>query len=212
MSDPRQSTGPVNSCSEPASGEITELLVRWSTGDREAGEHDTGEQLLAVIYDELHQLAASYLRRERSSHTLQTSELVHEAYLRLIDQRQVRWQNRAHFFGIAAQAMRRILVDHARRRLYAKRGGAICHLSLEQAPELLVERASELVALDEALQALAAFDEEQARIVEMRYFAGLSSDEIALVLGRSARTVSRRWRMARAWLYHELNSGDPHPP
>lgn len=183
-------------------GDITRLLVRWSEGDGEALD-----ALMSAVYAELRQLASSYLRRESSGHTLQTSALIHEAFLKLIDQREVQWQNRAHFFGIAAQAMRRILVDHARGQRYAKRGGGRRRLSLEEVCELPVERPPELVALDDALSDLAAIDPEQAKIVEMRYFAGLTGEEIAALLGQSVRTVTRRWRMARAWLYLELTDG-----
>ncbi len=183
-------------------GEITRLLIRWSEGDQ-----DALDPLMSAVYSELRQLAASYLRRESTGHTLQTSALIHEAFLRLVDQQQVRWRNRAHFFGIAAQAMRRILVDHARSHRYAKRGGGQRRLSLEEICELPVEQPPELKALDGALRDLATIDPEQANIVEMRYFAGLTNEEIATILGQSTRTVTRRWRMARAWLYLQLTDG-----
>lgn len=184
-------------------GDVTRLLIAFSAGDRQALE-----ELIPLIYGELRTLASAYLRREPAGHTLQTVDLLHEAYLRMIDQRQVAWHNRAHFFGIAAQMMRRILVDHARSRLAAKRGGRSPLLSLSQAPEIAAGEATELVALDDALAALAAIDPEQARVVEMRYFGGLTGDEIAVALGWSSRTVTRRWRMARAWLYQQLVAGD----
>ncbi len=184
-------------------GDITRLLVRWSEGDQEVLD-----PLMGAVYSELRQLAASYLRRESTGHTLQTSALIHEAFLRLVDQKRVRWRSRAHFFGIAAQAMRRILVDHARRHRYAKRGGGQQRLSLDEICELPALRPSELEALDDALRDLAALDPEHARIVEMRYFAGLTNQQIAGILGQSTRTVTRRWRMARAWLYLELSDGE----
>lgn len=183
----------------PDTGEVTRLLLAWGKGDQGALE-----DLLPQVYDELRSLAGAYLRRERSDHTLQTSDLVHEAYLRMIDQQRVDWQGRAHFFGIAAQAMRRILVDHARARLYAKRGGGRAPVPLDGTLELGQIRDPELVALDDALGALEKVDPQQARVVELRYFAGLTGEEIAHVLGQSVRSVSRRWRMARAWLYQEL--------
>ncbi len=182
--------------------DVTELLGRWSDGEPEALE-----RLLPIIYDQLRQLAAAHLRREHGGHTLETAALVNEAYLRLVDQQGVRWRNRAHFFAIAAQAMRRILVDHARRRRYRKRGGDHQRVSLDEVCELPLERAAELVEVDDALRDLAAFDPEQAQIVEMRYFGGLTLEEIAAVRGCTVRTVSRRWRMARAWLYHQLTGG-----
>ncbi|RMH21307.1 MAG: sigma-70 family RNA polymerase sigma factor [Acidobacteria bacterium] len=185
------------------SGDVTALLARWNAGDPAACD-----RLLEAIYGELRQLAAAYLRRERNGHTLETAALVNEAYLRLVDQRRVRWRNRSHFFGIAAQAMRRVLVDHARRKRYRKRGGDRRRLALDEVCELPVERAAELIALDDALRDLAALDPEQARIVELRYFAGLTLEEIAELFGCTVRTVSRRWRMARAWLYRQLAAED----
>jgi len=183
-------------------GDITQLLLDWSGGDSAAAD-----QLLSVVYRELRRLAASHLRREPRGRRLDTTELVHEAYLRLVDQKRVHWQSRHHFFGIAAQAMRRILVDEARSRLYAKRGSGRRPLPLDRALELPLEHASELIALDDALSDLAAIDREQAQIVELRYFAGLTHEEIAQLLDVSARTVGRRWRMARAWLYEQLHPG-----
>jgi RNA polymerase sigma factor (TIGR02999 family) len=184
--------------SEPT---VTELLAAWSGGDDQA----LGE-VMPRIYGELSHLAASYLRREREGHTLETSALVHEAYLRLVDQRHVHWQSRAHFFGIAAQMMRRVLVDHARRHRSTKRGGGAGRLSLDQALTLAPERAPEVLALDEALARLADIDAQQARIVELRFFGGLTGEETACVLGLSVPTVSRGWRMARNWLYLALQA------
>jgi RNA polymerase sigma-70 factor (ECF subfamily) len=185
-----------------APAEVTELLAAWSAGDRAALE-----RLVPAVERELHLLASRYLRRERHGHTLQTTALVNEAYLRLVDQRQVRWQSRAHFFGIAAKMMRRILIDHARRIAYAKRGGAATRLPLDEACVVSSERASELVALDDALVALARLDERKCRVVELRYFGGLSVEETAEALGVSADTVGRDWRAARAFLRRELEAG-----
>lgn len=188
--------------SQPSPQDITYLLREWSDGKREALD-----QLLPLVYDELHRQAARYLRRERQDHTLQTTALIHEAYMKLVDQRDVRWQNRTHFFAIAAQAMRRILVNYAKERHREKRGGAnIAKLPLEEAVEIVAvdERSYEVIALDEALTRLAAIDEEQARVVELRYFSGLSLEETAEVMKVSRATVARDWNMAKAWLHHEL--------
>ncbi len=182
-----------------ASGDLTQLLVDWSDGDEAALS-----RLMPVVYDELHRLAQRYLNRERSDHTLQSTALVHEAYLRLIDQKRIRWQNSLHFFGLAAQMMRRILVDHARSHRYAKRGGNVRKISLEDAPEVSMSRAGELVALDEALVALAEIDPEMSQLVELRFFGGFKAQEIAELTGVSAPTVTRRWRMAKAWLYRYM--------
>ena len=176
------------------------MLREWGGGKREALE-----QLLPLVYDELHRQATRYLRRERPDHTLQTTSLINEAYLKLIDQRNVQWQSRAHFFAIAAQAMRRILVDYARTKHREKRGGAFVNLPLEEAA--LVAAGGEgvdLIALDEALTRLSMVDEQKARVVELRYFSGLSVEETATALGVSAKTVERHWTMARAWLHREL--------
>jgi RNA polymerase sigma factor (TIGR02999 family) len=182
------------------SKEITRMLQKWSGGDR-----DALDALLPLVYTELHRQASSYLRRERRNHTLQTTALIHEAYLKLINQREVNWQNRAHFFGIAAQAMRRILVDYARERHREKRGGIGENLPLEEAALIVSEeRSVDLVALDEALTRLAEFDERQARIVELRYFSGLSIEETAEVLHISPSTVKSDWNVAKAWLRHEI--------
>jgi RNA polymerase sigma factor (TIGR02999 family) len=181
-------------------GDVTQILKDWSTGNREALD-----QLLPAVYDELRRLANHYLRGERPDHTLQPTALVHEAYLRLIDQRSVSWQNRAHFFGVAAQIMRRILVDHARSHISEKRGGQRRKLSLDEAVSWASERDLDLVALDDALTALSAFDERKGRIVELRFFGGLSVEETAEVLSVSPQTVLRDWSLAKAWLFNELN-------
>ena len=194
--------------SETPNQDVTQLLARWSGGDREALE-----QLLPLVYRELRQLADRYLRRERSDHTLQATALVHEAYLKLIDQQNVRWQNRAHFFGVAAQAMRRILVDHARGHMAAKRGSGGVKLSLDDVVVVSDEKAEEMVALDDALNRLHEIDPQKSRIVELRFFGGLSIEETAEVLGIGTATVIRQWRMARAWLYGQISAdalpGDP---
>jgi len=183
--------------------DVTTLLVNWSRGD-----HSALDQLTPLVYDELRRLAQSYLRRERSEHTLQSTALVHEAYLRLIDQRNVNWQSRAHFFGIAAQMVRRILVDHARAHRAAKRGSGAIHVSLDEAlgvPGLTKD--FELTALDDALNLLAEIDPQQAKIVELRFFAGLSIEETAESLGISPATVKRDWVTAKAWLFREISRG-----
>lgn len=180
------------------SPEVTQLLVAWSDGDPSALN-----KLLPLVEVELHRLARHYMSREREGHTLQTTALVNEAYLKLIDQK-VEWQNRAHFFGIAAQIMRRILIDHARRHLGPQHGGGKT-VSLEDVAVVSHERASELVALDEALTTLAKVDERKSRIVELRYFGGLSVEETALVLGVSGETIRREWVRAKAFLHRELS-------
>jgi len=181
-------------------GEITQMLRRWSDGKREALD-----ELMPLVYEELHRQAARYLRRESQGHTLQTTALIHEAYLKLVDQREVQWQNRAHFFAIAAQAMRRILVDYARTKQREKRGGGDAKLPLGEAISVAVdEKAVDLIALDEALTKFAAIDFQQARVVELRYFSGLSLEETAEVLHISRATVARDWNVARAWLHREL--------
>ena len=184
---------------ESGTQNITQLLVELTNGDGAAVE-----ALLPRVYDELRRLAANYLRRERPDHTLQPTALVHEAYLRLVDQTRVNWQNRAHFFGVAAQLMRRILVDHARAHHAGKRGGEFQKLSIDENVDKAVERSAELVALDDALRELAAIDEQKARIVELRYFGGLSVEETAEVLGVTPVTVKRHWRATKAWLYGRM--------
>ena len=186
----------------PSQLEVTRLLVRLTDGDR-----GVLDELLPLIYGELRRLAAGYLRRERVGHTLQPTALVHEAYLRLVDQTQVRWQNRAHFLGVAAQMMRRILVDHARAHEAGKRGGEFQKLSLDENIDASGEgRDINLVALDDALERLAEIDPQKSKIVELRFFGGLSVEETAEVLGVSAPTVKRQWRMAKAWLYGQLQN------
>ncbi|HVS20366.1 MAG TPA: sigma-70 family RNA polymerase sigma factor [Pyrinomonadaceae bacterium] len=185
---------------ETSTGELTRLLQDCSDGSREALD-----KLLPLVYDELRRLAHSYLTHERPDHTLQTTALVHDAYLKLIDQRSVNWQNRAQFFALSAQAMRRILIDSARRHTSIKRGGGGTKISLDEAATVSGETANEsLLALDMALQELAKVDAEQSRIVELRYFGGLTIEETAEVLKTSAATVKREWTMARAWLYQAM--------
>jgi len=184
----------------PSPSKVTQLLHDWSDGDREALD-----KLIPIVYEELRRQAARYLRRERPGHTLQTTALIHEAYIRLIDQKNVRWQNRAHFFAIAAQLMRRILVDHARGRQAAKRGGSDIKLPLEEGMIGSEGREVDLVALDEALERLASIDPQQSRVVELKFFSGLSVEETAEVLGVSQRTVKRDWNVAKAWLRREIS-------
>jgi len=187
----------------PSTEEVTQLLLAWREGDEAA----LGE-LLPLVYDELHRLAARYMRRESPGHTMQTSALVNEAFIRLVDQRQVHWQNRAHFFGIAAQLMRRILLDHARGQARGKRGGGVHRVSFDEGAIVSEQRAAELIALDDALNALAAFDSRKSRIVELRFFGGLSNEEVTEVMGMSLRTVEREWRKAKAWLHHAISEGE----
>jgi RNA polymerase sigma factor (TIGR02999 family) len=182
--------------------EITELLVAWCNGDRAALD-----SLVPIIYAELHRLASRYMRQEGPGHTLNTTALVNEAYLRLVNQKEVNWQNRAHFFAVSAQSMRNILIDMARSRKRQRRGGDAPHIPLDEALIFSDNRAAELMALDDALTALAKLDGRKSSIVELRYFGGLSVEETAEVLGISAATVDREWRRARAWLHTELNSG-----
>lgn len=186
--------------SAPSQQDVTRLLVSWSNGDQKALE-----ELTPLVYAELRRLAQRFLRRERSDHTLQSTALVHEAFLRLIDQRSVQWQNRAHFFGVAAQLIRRILVDYARGRQTAKRGSDAVKLSLDDALGVSEKRDLDLVALDDALTELAKLDAQQSRIVELRFFTGLSIEETAEVLGISPATVKREWVTAKALLYRELS-------
>jgi RNA polymerase sigma-70 factor (ECF subfamily) len=183
----------------PVYTEVSQLLVEWGRGDQEALS-----RLMPLVYDELRRLASRNLRRERPDHTLQTTELVHEAYLELVDQQRANWQNRAQFFAIAAQLMRRILVDYARSHRAAKRGGNHIKLSLDEAAAMSDEKSADLLALDEALDRLATIDPQQSRVVELRVYGGLSVEETAAALGISPRTVKREWSMARAWLYQQL--------
>jgi RNA polymerase sigma factor (TIGR02999 family) len=182
--------------SEATAQSITQLLVAWSDGDKAALD-----QLVPLIEAELRRVARSYMRRERSGHTLQTTALVNEAYLRLIDQKQVRWQNRAHFLAIAAQQMRRILVDYARRRRYQKRGANAVQVTFAEAEALAYERPPDLVALDDALSSLAEIDPRRSQVVELKFFGGLSIKEVAEVLKVSSTTVERDWIIAKAWLH-----------
>lgn len=178
---------------------ITHLLNQWSDGDERALD-----RLTPLVYEELRQQAARYLRREHRAHTMQTTALINEAYLRLIDAKEVRWQGRAHFFAIAANLMRRILVDHARRRAAEKRGAAQIHITLDRIVAPAKQSDADVLAIDEALTKLAAIDRQQAEIVELRFFSGLSVEETAAALGISARTVKRDWSVARAWLRREI--------
>ena len=183
--------------------QATRLLIDWSRGDQVAAE-----RLMPLVYDELRMLARGYLQRERPDHTLQATGLVHEAYLRLVDQSTTTWQNRAHFFWVAAQAMRRILVEHARRHRAEKRGGAMDRVEFDEALLPAAGRNVDLLALDDALQELARLHPQQSQIVELRFFGGMTIEEVAEVLDVSARTVKREWRMARAWLRRAMLAGE----
>jgi RNA polymerase sigma factor (TIGR02999 family) len=185
--------------SDSTASDITGLLVDWSNGDQSALE-----KLLPLVERELHRLAHSYMRRENPNHTLQTTALVNEAYLKLIDQKKTQWQNRAHFFGIAARIMRRILMNYARDQQRLKRGGGAIQVSLSEASVISLARTSDLIALDEALEKLAIVDERKARVVELRHFGGLSVEETSEVLGVSEITVTRDWKFAQAWLLREI--------
>lgn len=188
--------------------EVTGLLLRWSEGDA-----DALQRLLPLVYDECRHIAARQLRGERREHTLSPTALVHELYLRLVDQRRTTWKNRAQFFGVAAQLMRRILVDYARGRHAQKRDSSRMLVSLDAAPDVPNEsRIADVLALDEALVRLAERDPDQERIVELRFFAGLTVEETAVVLRRSPRTVKREWQLAKAWLFRELQGGDDRSP
>ncbi|MBK7995477.1 MAG: sigma-70 family RNA polymerase sigma factor [Blastocatellia bacterium] len=182
---------------------VTQLLIDWNGGDKSALE-----KLLPMIYQELHLLASRYLRRERPNHTIQATALVNEAYLRLIDQKQVQWQNRAHFFAIAAQMMRRILINYARDQHAAKRGGYTIKVSLNEAIGLANTKDLDLIALDEALDKLALTDSRKSRLIELWFFAGLTLEETAEVLGISLATAKRDWTLARAWLYRAIKKGE----
>lgn len=180
---------------------VTQMLIAWNNGE-ESALH----QLLPIVERQLRQIAHNYMRRERGNHTLQTSALVNEAYVKLIDQRDVHWQNRSHFFALSAQIMRRILLNHARDRLADKRGKGAEHVDLDEAIVLTKEKSAELIALDEALERLAAFDKTKSRIVELRYFGGMTLEETAEALGIAPVTVSVNWRLAKAWLAREIRS------
>lgn len=186
---------------KPPPHRVTELLTAWANGDKAVLE-----ELFPLVYEELHRLARQYMRHERKGNTLQTSALVNEAYVRLVDQNNVQWQNRAHFFAIAAQLMRRVLVDHARKRGYQKRGGDARRVTLDEALVVSDERAAEVVALDDALTSLADLDERKSKIVELRFFAGLSIEETAEILAVSPGTVMRDWTLAKAWLRRAIAS------
>jgi RNA polymerase sigma-70 factor (ECF subfamily) len=181
--------------------EITGLLVDWSNGDKAALD-----RLFPLVARELHRLAHSYMRRENRDHTLQTSALVNEAYIRLVDQRNTRWQNRAHFFGIAAQIMRRILLNYARDQHRKKRGGHAVQVSLSDVAVMSVQKSAELIALDEALNKLAEIDERKSRVIELRHFGGLSVEETAEVLGVSTATINRDFKLAKAWIWREIGN------
>jgi RNA polymerase sigma-70 factor (ECF subfamily) len=184
---------------KPQQHEITQLLAEWSDGNQSALD-----ELYPLVYEELHRLARRYMSRERKGHTLQTTALINEAYVRLVDQRNVHWANRSHFFAISAQIMRRILIDHARRHAYAKRGGGAQQVSLEEVAIVANEKSAEIIRLDEALTTLAKMDPRRCHVVELGYFGGLSNEEIAGVLNVSENTVTRDWNLARAWLHQQL--------
>jgi len=183
--------------------EVTQLLKAWTAGDEQALE-----KLAPLVYEQLHRVAQHYMAGQRPGHTLQTTALVNEVYLRLVDCGQVNWQDRAHFFAVSAQLMRRILIDFARSRGYQKRGGDLPHVSLDDAPSVCNEPDANIVALDDALKALAEIDDRKSRVVELRFFGGLSVEETAEVLGVSAETVGRDWKFAKMWLLHELSGGN----
>jgi RNA polymerase sigma factor (TIGR02999 family) len=189
---------------EPSPKQVTELLVAWGNGDLHALE-----ELMPLVYRELRRLAHGRLGRERPDHTLQTTALVHEAYLRLVDQQEAKWQNRAQFFAVAAQMMRRILVDYARARQYGKRGGDAQNIELDEAMVVSRDRAAAVVALDELLMSLAELDPRMSRVVELRFFGGLSVEETAEILRISPGTVKRDWTLAKAWLQREMTQGGP---
>jgi RNA polymerase sigma-70 factor (ECF subfamily) len=192
---------------QPDREDVRVLLAELTKGDK-----DAASKLIPILYDELRRMAGGYMRRERADHTLQATALVHEAYLKLVEQRSVDWQSRAHFFGIAAQVMRRILVDHARGRLREKRGGELQEASMDEALEFAPERSFELVKLDEALERLTKLDPRQGKIVELRFFGGLTVEQTAELLGISPKTVKRDWSIAKAWLYSELRQTDGDVP
>ena len=184
---------------EAQTHDVTQLLIDWGNGDRGALD-----KLMSLVDEELRRLAHRYMSRERAGHTLQTTALVNEAYVRLVNRKSVRWQNRAHFFGIAAQLMRTILVDHARSHACAKRGGGAYKLELDEPMVVSQQKAEEVIALDDALKQLAVIDPQQSRIVELRFFGGLTVEETAEILQLSPATIKREWSTAKAWLYHEL--------
>ena len=185
---------------QPSTHEVTQLLRAWTTGDEQALD-----KLTPLVYEQLRHVARHFMAGERPGHVLQTTALVNEVYLKLLDCGQMNWQDRAHFFAVSAQLMRRILVDFARSRDYQKRGGGVLHLSLDETPSICDEPDMQLVALDDALKALAAVDERKSKVVEMRFFGGLSIEETAEVLKVSSETVQRDWRLAKVWLLRELS-------
>jgi RNA polymerase sigma factor (TIGR02999 family) len=187
----------------PSTHEVTQLLKAWTTGDEEALK-----KLTPLVYDQLHRVAQRCMAGERPGHTLQTTALVNEVYLQLVDCEQINWQDRAHFFAVSARLMRRILIDFARSRGYQKRGGGVLHLSLDEAPPVCHESSANLVALDDALQALAAVDGRKSKVVELKFFGGLSLEETAEVLKVSVETVGRDWRLAKVWLLRELSEAN----
>ena len=189
----------------PSTHEVTHLLRAWTAGDEKALE-----KLMPMVYGQLHHVAQRCMAGERPDHTLQTTALVNEVYLRLVDCEKVNWQDRAHFFAMSAQLMRRILIDSARSRGYQKRGAGIAHMSLDEAPSVCKETDTDLLALDDALKALAAFDDRKSKVVELRFFGGLSAEETAEVLGISSDTVLRDWKFAKLWLLRELDAGVRH--
>jgi RNA polymerase sigma-70 factor, ECF subfamily len=195
---------PVSKTNPTPHHEITQLLEEWSGGNQAALD-----KLYPLVYEELRTMAHRFMRRERKGHTLQTTALINEAYLRLVDQKNVHWANRSHFFGISSQIMRRILVDHARRYASHKRGGDAQQVLLDEAALVTKERARELLLLDEALSSLSKLDPRRSQVVELRYFGGLNNDEIAEHLKISANTVMRDWNMARAWIYQQLTDSQP---
>ncbi|HSB08981.1 MAG TPA: sigma-70 family RNA polymerase sigma factor [Blastocatellia bacterium] len=185
-------------------GEVTQLLLSWNKGDKQALDH-----LIPLVETELRRLARRFMRSEREDHTLETSALINEAYVRLVDQSNVNWQDRSHFFAVAAQVMRHILIDHARKYQYAKRGGGAEKVPLEEITNLFEQRAAELIAMDDALRDLATADPRKCQVVELRFFGGLSIEETAEVLGISPATVIREWRTARAWLHRAISGTQP---
>jgi len=187
----------------PSQNDITGLLLDWGTGDKAALD-----KLIPLVYKELRRLAHQYMRQERVGNTLQTSALINEAYIRLVDYNRMRWQDRAHFYAVAAQAMRRILVERARRRSRHKRGGGARQVSLDEAADVVADRAAGVIALDQALTDLFAISPRKGQVVELRYFGGLNIDETARVLGISSPTVEREWRAAKAWLYKAVTKSD----
>ena len=196
----RKSTPQNDEAGTPPGGQVTEFLRAWSDGNRAALD-----RLTPIVYDELHRLARRYMKGERPGHSLQTTALVNEAYMRLVDYKRMNWQNRAHFFAVSAQLMRRILVEHARRH-NLKRGGGLQHVSLDDTATVGSERAADLVALDDAMNLLGKLDPRKVQVVEMRFFGGLSVEETAEVMKVSAATVMRDWSTAKAWLYRELKA------